>query len=391
MNTTNDRAKVLANKWLNKVITPEEKQEFNAWYRENLDETVNIPEGFVGSEEEHRLRILNAIQEATGSRPVVKLWPRIRAAVGVAAAVAMVVFGLWFFNSRPTETSSTLAPALTMNDIAPGKNGATITLANGKVIQLSDAKTGVVIGEDLKYSDGEILRDALNDKKKDDTQTSLAQAGQILTANTNKGQTYEFILPDGTQVQLNAASSLKFPSKFDGQERIVELKGEAYFQVAKDKKHKFKVRSAGQELTVLGTHFNVNAYEDESGVKTTLLEGSVRVNDTETSSAPAVILKPNQQSIVTGSNRIKIEEVNAEDAIAWKNGVFLFEDEPLQVIMRKVSRWYNVDIEYQDVDKDKRYFGGVSRSDHVSKVLRKLELTGGVHFKIEGRRVIVMK
>ncbi|WP_316789322.1 FecR family protein [Pedobacter frigoris] len=332
-----------------------------------------------------------------------RLWYR----VSVAAAILLVIgVGLWFYSAtRHLDDRRDLLNYA--NDIAPGKNGATITLANGKVIQLSDMKSGVVIGSaDLKYDDNTLViqSDSEGSRFLETRNDKVLE----MTAKTTKGQTYEFTLPDGTKVWLNAASSIKFPSKFTGSERIVELTGEGYFEVAKDKKHKFMVRSAGQELSVLGTHFNVNAYADEGSVKTTLLEGSVRVaiDGRHSSNAPrhpefisgsrngkantqTIILKPNQQSVLNNNTGIKVQQVNPEDAVAWKNGLFVFYNEDIKSVMRKVSRWYDVDVEYAQGFKSQTFVGTISRFKNISSVLEMLETTGAVHFKIEGRRVVI--
>jgi transmembrane sensor len=352
----------------------------------------------------------------------VKLWPRIAIA---AAAVAAVVVGVYFFSYR-NEILKQVQDDVVANDIAPGRNSATLTLANGKTINLSDAKTGVVIdASKLTYSDGtEIIQPSLPTR-------GISPGGResnnrMITASTPRGGTYQVTLPDGTKVWLNADSKLVFPASFGGdKQRVVRLSGEGYFEVAKVVRSSpfgggggarggmdnttlsprkgdlsrgeriervpFIVITDKQMVTVLGTHFNISAYGDEGSVKTTLLEGSVRVNDIETSSAQAVILKPNQQSVIGGADGITVREIDAEDMVAWKNGIFIFNDEALPEVMRKISRWYNVEINYEQINRNKRFGGSVSRYDNVSKVLRKLEQTGGIHFKIEGRRITAMK
>lgn len=326
----------------------------------------------------------------------VRLWPRI----AVAAAAAAIVAGVYFFNYRGEVASVPRNDEVVVNDIAPGKNGATITLANGKVIQLSDAKSGVIVGEELKYDDGAAVQGGDPDLR----QNEVMQ----MTASTARGQTYQFTLSDGTKVWLNADSKLEFPSNFvKSKTRNVKLSGEGYFEVAKDKAHPFIVQTDKQEAEVLGTQFNINAYEDESNIKTTLLEGSVRVLSSGAnakdldSSYPlndkggernSVILKPNQQSVLTSAGRIKVEDIDPESVVAWKNGEFMFNDEQLNSIMRKLARWYNVEVIYRDNQIGGKIFGGtISRFGNVSDVLRMLELTGEVHFKVEGRRIVVTK
>jgi len=316
------------------------------------------------------------------------MWPRI---AGVAAAaVAMIVLGVWFFGGglqrQDGVGNRTGLDELAANDIAPGRNGATITLGNGKVIELSAQKTGVVVGDAVRYSDGSAVgATALTSSD----QMAAGGKAQDLTASTGRGQTYQFVLADGTKVWLNADSKISFPNQFNGVERKILLDGEGYFEVAKDKAHPFIVESKGQRVAVLGTHFNINSYADEAAVKTTLVEGSVSVSLLD-GRKQSQILKPGQQSVLL-ADRIRVQDIDAPDMVAWKDGVFIFNDESLQEVMRKIARWYNVEVVYEGVNLDKRFGGSVSRYDNVSKVLKKLEQTGGIHFKIEGRRITAMR
>jgi transmembrane sensor len=365
------RYQELAEKWMNGSITPAEETEFNEWYNKDQYSAVVVEKEFAKDEQTQRARILAAINLGDDKKPV-KLWPRI---IGVAAAVAAIVFGVWFFySSQYLVFSSQNLSVQSANDIAPGKNIATLTLANGKTINLSDVKTGVVVGEDLKYNDGsEIASIPRNDSKV-----------QTLTAATPRGGTYQITLSDGTKVWLNADSKLEFPSKFAKKEqRIVRLSGEGYFEVSKDKAHPFIVESRGQNVKVLGTHFNINSYTDEGSVKTTLLEGAVNVNGR--------ILKPNEKAINT-NGKITIQPADIECDIAWKNGEFVFNDEPLEDIMKKVARWYDVEVEYKDPKIGKKQFAGtITRFGNVSDLLKMLSLTEDVHFKVEGRSIVVTK
>jgi ferric-dicitrate binding protein FerR (iron transport regulator) len=188
-------------------------------------------------------------------------------------------------------------------------------------------------------------------------------------------------------VWLNAASTLKYPVAFTGNERLVELTGEAYFEVTHNKAMPFKVKTGQQQVEVLGTHFNINAYTDEKITATTLLEGSVKV--TTTSRNQKMIIKPGEQSTVNGDT-MNVQEVDTDEAVAWKNGYFLFNDENLAGIMKKVSRWYNVEVEYKDISLQSLIFSGtVSKYQNVSQVIKTLELTNAVHFKVLDNRIIV--
>ena len=310
-----------------------------------------------------------------------KLWPRI--AVAAAAVIGMAI-GIYFFNA-PRHPDAGQDPALAKykHDIAPGGNRATLTSADGKTMQLSDAKTGIAVSDDIKYNDG----------------TNIDPSGFEMTAvnshslevGTPRGGTYSIILQDGTKVWLNADSKLKFFSNYRNKaQRIVILTGEAYFEVAtaytsvqgRTTKQPFLVLSNGQRIEVLGTHFNVSAYPGDPVATTTLLEGSITLNKT--------LLKPNQQAELMGKGGLIISNVDASKAIAWKEGQFSFQNEALESIMRKVGRWYDVEVIYKDENLRKAIiWGKVSRFENISKVLSKLQLTGQAKFKVEGRSVYV--
>jgi transmembrane sensor len=269
--------------------------------------------------------------------------------------------------------------------VKPGSNKAVLTFADGRTINLNDAKNTVVADAGkLSYDDGTAVG-----------AEGLPASG--LQISTPRGGTYSVVLADGTKVWLNASTTLKFPASFAGlTNRKVSLIGEAYFEVAKDKKIPFVVQSKGQEVEVLGTHFNINCYPDEGNVKTTLLEGLVKVkagsgNLGLTSVKNEKLLKPNQQAVLMGNYPIKILEVDPTEAVSWKNGQFTFKSESLGTIMRKIERWYNVDMIYQDDLKDLKLTGTISRFENVAGVFKMLEATGEVHFKAEGGKIIIYK
>lgn len=294
------------------------------------------------------------------------------------AASILVVCGIWtVFFTRET------APVNYMTDVNPGGNKALLTLESGKKIQLSDAKTGIVVdASKLTYNDGTLID---------------AEQSRTFTVSTPRGGTYQVRLPDGSIAWLNAASSLTYspPVKEDGGVRRLKLTGEAYFEVAKDKDHPFVVSTGQQQVTVLGTHFNINSYKDEGAVKTTLLEGSVRVEPLSASGSPipnlARILKPGMEAINSGKT-IEVVPADPDLAIAWKNGEFAFKNESLEEIMKKISRWYDVEVVYDDPKVKSELFGGsISKFEKVSKVLAMLELAGDVRFKIDDKKILVSK
>jgi ferric-dicitrate binding protein FerR (iron transport regulator) len=393
----------LLEKYLNGTSTEQENAALETWYMRYENKSLADVADQVRIEQLDRIR--KQVAQYSAPARTYKLWPTIAVA---AAAVAAITLGVWlYYTPRHPDAGQDPGSAQYATDIAPGKNGATITLANGKVIQLSDAKSGVVIGKnDLKYSDSTLVIGSLssraNAKDLDPSEVGMTSKVQNLTASTAKGQTYQFTLPDGTKVWLNADSKLEFPSNFvNSKTRFVKLSGEGYFEVEKDKAHPFIVATDKQEVEVLGTHFNVTAYSDEESTKTTLLEGSVAVTSYTPRSKrpgeradvfPGTVLAPNQQSILTGSNRLNIKEVDASLAVAWKEGSFRFKSETISEIMRKVQRWYDVEVVYTDQSLgDIKFSGTISRYENVSRLLDILQTTERLQFKIEGRKVYVSK
>lgn len=265
-----------------------------------------------------------------------------------------------------------------------------LTMADGRSIQLSQDKNGVKINaDDLTYNDGTNIH-ALSAAGT----TQQLQSEQLLTLSTPRGGQYQLVLPDGTKVWLNAASSIKFPGSFSNlSNRKVELSGEAYFEVTKNTLQPFIVASSKQEVKVLGTHFNVSAYVDETATRTTLLEGAVQVNSLAGgpySDRNAIIIKPNEQAVCY-NDKIDVMPIDAQAEVAWKNGEFVFVSEDIERILRKISRWYDVEVTYKDKLTHTTFSGSISKFETVSQVLRKIEMTNSIHFKLEGRRIIVMK
>jgi transmembrane sensor len=322
------------------------------------------------------------IDQQIDQHPSPKIIPmpgtRVWAKLAVAASVLLLI-GIGALVMTRKHTGKPLAKN-SEPDIHPGGNRATLTLANGQTILLSNSKSGIIIqANDLTYNDGTKVAGA----------TGTTAATAYNTISTPSGGQYQVHLPDGTNVWLNAASSLKYPGSFATlKERRVELTGEAYFEVAPNSALPFRVETPRQKIEVLGTSFNVSAYEDEPVAKTTLLNGSVKVSIPNTAFSNQ--LKPGEE-VSRINDRLVVETVNTADAIAWKNGLFIFNDEPLESIMRKVARWYDVEVVYVGVNRQEPYGGSFSRFANVSGVLKTLELTGGIHFKIEGRKIIVTK
>ena len=308
-------------------------------------------------------------------RPTVKWNWRPYAA---AAAVLMVLTsGFLFMKLKGSSEQSLSALPKHQNDVAPGKNKAILTLADGTEIDLNDKNSGLLANQSgakiIKKADGTIAYQS---------QENENAAPSFNTITIPKGGQYHLILPDGSEVWMNAQSSLKYPSVFTGNKREVELSGEAYFQIAHDKNKPFRVKSAGQVVKVLGTHYNINSYPGQEPVKTTLLQGSIALQQSAT--GKSYLLKPGQQAILNPT--VAINTVDTEMAVAWKEGLFIFENTDIKTLMRQLERWYDIDISYASLP-DKRFYGRISRDVPLSEVLDMLEATSNLKFKIAGRRV----
>jgi transmembrane sensor len=308
----------------------------------------------------------------------------LRRLIAAAAIIAVVLSISLYFYTNNSKVKPTLVAQINTNKIVPGGNKAFLTLADGVKISLDEASIGELSKQGnvivRKTKDGQLMYDLSG--------TDQSGAVAFNTIETPRGGEYQVVLPDGTKVWLNAQSKLIFPTAFRGKQRKVELIGEGYFEVAKNKRMPFLVSSAGQVVEVLGTHFNISAYPDENTMKTTLLEGSVRITKTNTNQS-AMLIPGQEASIKTGGN-ILVAAVNTNNAVAWKNGYFMFANESLETVMTKISRWYDIDVTYKGNVTKEAFVGQVSRFEKISEVLSVLELTGLVHFKIEGRRVIAM-
>ncbi|WP_316828557.1 FecR family protein [Pedobacter miscanthi] len=383
------RAKELLDKYLEGRCSPAEADLVESWY---LQETEN-PEALQFEPDYDGLRksMWRNIQQQNNKTK--KLTPYYRWA---AAAIFVVLgIGLYHFANTPDFTAQS-AENLIIHDIAPGGNKAFLTLSDGKRIALDDLKNGKIAEQA-----GVIISKTANGQ----LAYTVSGIGKSSTADFNtietpRGGQYQVNLPDGTKVWLNAGSSLRYPAQFAAAKREVQLQGEAYFEVAKKTIHEkeasrrspFIVKTSSQEVEVLGTHFNISSYQEEDNTKTTLLEGMVAVHPLSNgTSGTDKILKPGEQAVLNGES-IKVAAVDTEQVMAWKEGFFMFDDEDLQSIMHKVARWYDVEVDFKDAGlKTKGFSGTVSRFSNVSQLLKKIELTGSVHFKIEGRRIVVMR
>lgn len=400
-----ERIPVLIFKYFKGELSKEEKVELDIWRNKNIRNKTLFEE--LLDEEKLKIRLQkfnrrekdvlwnNVLKEINSTDdldaiPVKQLVPWYRI-VTVASVLIFISIISYLYSTKHSNTQ--VVEYRIQNDVAPGGNKAILTLADGRKISLTDASNGALAEQSgiriTKTSDGQLIYEVGLSQAK--TGRFLPAAGMTFnTIETPRGGQYRVILPDGTNVWLNAESSLKYPASFALlKERRVELNGEAYFEVAKDKNLPFIVKTDKQEVEVLGTHFNVNNYADEPTVKTTLLEGLVKVSQLTTNNSQ--FLKHGQQSILT-NNSMSVSEVNIEQVIAWKNGYFHFDDEKLGSIMRKIARWYNVKVTWQDETLKNELFGAVTtRFANVSSLLKMMEQTGDVEFNIEDREIIVSK
>lgn len=334
--------------------------------------------------EASKLEVWQSIQQV--KKPVIRrqLWPRLTAAISLFLFFSLLTY---YFSrtSIPQKADQAKINAPAKIDFTPGGNKAVLSLAGGKRILLTNAGNGQLAVQGavtiVKTADGEVMYDHQNGAGR--TQDDIYN-----TMSTPRGGQYNLTLADGTKVWLNAASSITYPVAFSGAERKVAVTGEAYFEVAHEKSKPFIVQTNNQEIRVLGTHFNVKAYDDDAGISTTLLAGSVQIKNL--SSGKSEVLKPGQQAkVFKDQPQISIKAVNAEDFISWKNGYFIFDNQSIKSVMKIMSRWYDVDVVYDNLNREDKFGGTFSRASNLSEILHNLEQVGKIHFKMEARKVIV--
>jgi len=367
----NKRIQELAHRYKNGTISAEEKAEFENWLNENSDQPIEVPEAYASSETEAEARLLASIEKQIDQPiKVRRLWPRIAAAASILIAIS--AGGYFLLHQHPD------AERITKNDIAPFSKLAVLKTGHGKTIVLNNNFKGTL----AQY-----------------TQTSIQQTGDEQIAYSSNagtdeqikydtlqvpagGKPYHLKFTDGSIIIVNVASALRFPENFNGNKREAQLiSGEAYFSIVHNSRSPFSLKAKGQLIEDIGTEFNVNTYADEPDSRTTLVSGAVRVNKKT--------LNPGQQAIITPTS-IVIAAADLDQTTAWKNGYFRFNGENIQTIMRELSRWYNIDVKYDGKISTEGYYVKVSRSKNISEVLKALERTNSVHFKIEGRRVTVL-
>ncbi|MBV8390634.1 MAG: FecR domain-containing protein [Mucilaginibacter sp.] len=369
----------LVEKYLNGSASAEEINAIENYYSHfsnDPDITDSLDENEINTlKATLRQKIDNRIDKA--ERQIVPIYKRryLQLAASILLFLALSVFFLNRLKHEPAKLSAQ------NHDLAPGGNKAILTLADGSKINLNNMKNGAFTsqpGVHIIKQSGELSYKAA------ETNSNPAEVSYN-TLTTPKGGQYQLTLADGTKVWLNAASSLKFPTAFNGNERVVELTGEAYFEVVHNAKQPFKVKTSGQTIQDIGTQFNVNTYSDENASATTLVEGSVKIYDAK----GQTMIKPGQQFLLKANGLSEVtSDVDINEVTAWKNGMFQFNNASIQTIMRQIARWYDIEVEYKGPTPDYTYHGKISRNSNASQVLKILELSG-INFTIEGRKIIV--
>ncbi len=381
-----DRYKELADKWLKGTITPAEAEEYNQWYNSDERSPVEINSAIVQTEYELEQRMLTEIRRKTALKQGIK--KRIYYNLMGAVAVVLMLLGGIYWYQHPTipkkiyPVAKIKDPAF-KNDILPGSTKAVLTLSDGRKIILDSAANGflAVQGDTkiIRMADGNIVyRNGKNMK------------GYTIMANTIStpiGAQYQLILSDGTKVWLNAGSSITYPTYFTDTVRNVNITGEVYFEVAKNPRKPFIVSTRNMNVRVLGTHFDVDAYNDEHTINTTLLEGKVQVINRANGHVNTIV--PGQQVQYGQSGDVKIIAVDTENAIAWKNGMFEFNRTDIVSLMKQVARWYDVNITYDGPATKDLFTGTILRSVSLTELLTMLKYAK-VHFKLDGNSLTVL-
>jgi ferric-dicitrate binding protein FerR (iron transport regulator) len=383
------RTYYLVRQYLGKSLTETEQDEFRRLLQDPLHEEdlLGAFEALAGeldinaTQDKNLLPLLQLALESDKPAPRVRYLRRWSWAA--ASVILLLAAGIYFLAAHKKDNRD--AAAVKPMEIKPGSQGAILTLADGSEVVLDSLGNGLVArqnGARVVLTNGQLAYDPAE---------IPGDAAVFNTISTPKGRQFHVRLPDGTQVWLNAASSIRYPTFFSGSERKVEVAGEAYFEVAKNAKMPFRVSVANKaEIEVLGTHFNLNAYENEQAIATTLLEGSVRVSAPGAASRD-VILQPGQQAQIarSTSGMEVVKNADTDRAVAWKNGVFHFEGVPLAEIMRQLERWYDIEVVYENGVPDIAFEGEMTRDVPLNGLLVMLKRTD-IHFRIEGRKLIVM-
>jgi len=379
------RIKYLTSLFLNGKCTDEELAELAALIESTPSDSElslvleEVWEGYAPDDETKLIAepYLKQVQKKLpGSGKIRRIFFR-RMAVAAAVAAVLVSGAIWFLKDEKSEEKNAVALKV---DVEPGMEGAVLTLADGSSIVLDTVKNGVIAlqhGIQAVVKNGQLSYIAPDNGMPNETVYN--------TIKTPRGRQFSLILPDGTLMWLNAASSVRYPLAFHSTERMVSVTGEVFFEVKKDVSRPFRVAAPNQAVVeVLGTSFNLNSYPDEDGMRTTLVEGSVRVT---TGNSPGIVLKPGHQAVAKNGS-ITVHQADVEQVTAWKNGFFHFRDAGIDEVMRQIARWYDLEIEYSGTLPDEKFDGEISRNNNLSEIIRILKLSK-IKIRLEDKKLIV--
>ena len=374
-----DRLKYLIGQYENQECTEAEWAELQEWFRSIQMGSRSMHDWLAesGSEEQFTDDSFKRFSQKLNSSRSFSSWKRW---VGVAASLLIIAAaGLLFFR-KPTVTST---DSVQVHKSKSGNN-ASITLEDGSIILLNEQADGK-----LKGTGKANITRVGNGKAVYTGHKNTYGSSELVyhTLTTPRGGKYDLVLPDGTEVIVDAASSITYPINFSGPERIVEVKGQAYFKVVHNVKQPFIVKAGGQVLRDIGTEFNVSAYYDEAAMQATLVEGSISISN----AANSKVLKPGQQaSVINGQNIITIKKPNMDDVLAWTKGNFTFHHQQITDILRQAARWYDIEVVYEGMKPNKTFGGTLKRDKDVNELLESLRILGRIKYKLIGRRVIIM-
>lgn len=363
-----ERYQALSRKLLEGTISPEEQQELAQWLNQDDEQTLEVPAAIAPSRSSQESRMWKHIKKEVQPKGRRR---RLYIMSAAAAAILLLIVG---YKLRLPQAPAPLTA--TARDVQPAGNRAVLTLGNGTQVVLDTLSTGAQLDRAVKSDSGRLTY-----------QPGTTGTVQMNTLATPRGGRYTVVLPDGTLVWLNAASKLSFPTAFTGNDRTVVLQGQAYFEVARDASRPFFVQAGEVKVKVLGTSFDVMAYPDEQNINTTLVDGSVLV---ESGNQVKQLIPAQQAAANRQTGMLQVQPTNIDKALAWKNGLFIFNNADLESILREIARWYDVEFVNLAGKSNELYGGSISRNKNLSDVLKLLGAYGAHQFKIEGRTVTIL-